>query len=95
MRRISLLRIRGCGLSSTHNRRPDVGRGGAAAAERALQHDHVGPLAELVGDRRKIADPAEAAGDVQADGGRVAGIDIADHLPVAGGGAGVDQGRPQ
>src|SRR6202044_3762595 len=61
---------------------PDVPRRCAAGAERALHHDHVGPLSELVGDRWQQAHLAKATSRVQADRGPIAGVDIADHLTI-------------
>ena len=43
----------------------------------------------------KVADLAETEALVQAERGAIGGVDIADHLPEAGGGAGVDQRRHQ
>src|SRR5271166_615797 len=64
---------------------------GPSRTERALDHHRIGPVAELVADRGQIADLAEAEGLVQPERGAVGRVDVADHLPEARGGAGVDQ----
>src|SRR5260221_10688749 len=70
---------------------PGAGRGGVAGPERALDHDAVDPVTELEPDGWQQADPAEAAGFVQPQRRLVGGVDIADHLAIAGGGAGIDE----
>ena len=72
-----------------------TGNGRVAVAKRALQQHCVGPPAEAEGDRFQHAGALEAVGFVQAERGRVVAVDVADHLAVAGGGAGLDQGRQQ
>ena len=68
---------------------------GVAVAKRALQQHCVGPPPEAEGDRFQHAGARETKGLVQAKGRAVAAVDIADHLAVAGGRAGLDQRRQQ
>ena len=52
-------------LAARRGRGPDVGWRRAACAKRSLDHDDVGPVRELVADRRQIADLLESAGFMQ------------------------------
>jgi hypothetical protein len=82
-------RSRNAGESAQRGERRRRRRRGEA--ERALHHDAVGPAAVSVGDTGQVADAREAELLVQRERGRIVGIDVADHLPEAGGRAHIDQ----
>src|SRR5580704_11044188 len=63
-----------------------------AWSERALRENDVGPASILETDRLEHASALEPERFVQVLRGRVGDIDIGDHLAIAGGGAGIDQG---
>jgi len=66
-------------------------RRGRARTERALNHSTVCPTAVAIGDSAQQADANEIEPFVQHERSSVLGVDIANHLPEAGGGTSVDQ----
>jgi hypothetical protein len=66
-----------------------------AGAERPLHQDRIGPMAELEADSPQQTGAFESERVMQVQRRLIGRVDVADHLPVSGVRAGVDQRRKQ
>lgn len=85
------LRQRPWNCASTGGERRGRWRRGRARTERALNHNTVCPTAVAIGDSAQQTDANEIEPFAQHERSSVLGVDIANHLPEAGGGTSVDQ----